>query len=69
MPVNPINCELGSKASNFKLLSVNEKTYTLNELKGETRRQQSQLNKPKETLNQLFKDYGITKEYLYNLKF
>lgn len=25
--------------------------------------------KPKETLNQLFKDYGITKEYLYNLKF
>tara|TARA_Y100000590_G_C15643904_1_gene986100 strand:+ start:509 stop:1060 length:552 start_codon:yes stop_codon:yes gene_type:complete len=35
MPVNPINCELGSKATNFKLLSINEKTYTLNELKGE----------------------------------
>ena len=35
MPVNASNCNFGWKAIDFKLKSINDKIYSLNELKGE----------------------------------
>jgi peroxiredoxin len=35
MPVNASNCNFGWKAIDFKLRSINDKIYSLNELKGE----------------------------------